>query len=630
MLKHYKTLIKRLALLLLIYTVLRFLFLAINWLTFQKFEAGELSISFLLGLRYDLSIIVLINVLVVLASVFPTRYLEKTAYQKLIHYLFVILNLPFIWLSIADFEYFKFIGRRTNFSILGIVRDATDQSVNLLGEYWHLSFLSLIFSILFYWFSQKIFNNILSQLVDYKHVKVNKIKYSLLLIFALGLCLLIFRGGFQTKPLRVNDAFLQNSNQLGNLVLNSPFTFLKTSTLRSVEKKEFIPQNELDAYLPKSINDFNYDHGYNQNVVIIIVESLAKEYLGNPKEGSGYTPFLDSLSKVGLSMENHFANGRESIDALPAIAASIPRLMDEPFITSMYQSNKIVGLAEILNKNGYNSSFYHGAKNGSMGFEAFSHLAGYQQYKGLSQYENKADFDGHWGIFDEPYLQYYSDELSAKKVPFFSTVFTLSSHVPYTIPEKHIGRFPKGSLPIYESLGYADYALKLFFEKSKDKPWFKNTLFIITGDHTQQSEKADYQTDMGVYNVPLILYTADNKINKYLKERVDETIVCQHTDIMPSVLDYLGIANEKPLPFGITIFDKDELGFAINYAQGISRFLRFQYLSTSKNDKFELKYIGLKNYTGPNVKLNNTAFVNTHKALLQFYKNGLIDNNWYK
>jgi phosphoglycerol transferase MdoB-like AlkP superfamily enzyme len=628
--KHYLAALKRIFLLMCCYTTLRFMFLAANWLAFQKFETSVLANSLVLGLRFDLSVIALINIFVLLFSLIPVRFIEQHTYQKGIHYLFFVFNLPFLWLSIADFEYYKFIGRRTNFSIFGIANDAFEQSVSLMAKYWHLSFFFLIASIFFYWFSLKIHKNLIARLSSFDLKFNQKVKYSLYLLLVLGLGLLAFRGGFQTKPLRVNDAFSQNSNQLGNLVLNSPFTFLKTSTIKSVEKELFFADNNIEKYLHKPNFEAQIVTNYKQNIVVIIVESLAKEYLGSPLQGSGYTPFLDSLSKVGLSMENHFANGRESIDAVPAIAASIPRLIDDPFITSMYQANKIVGLPEILNNNGYNTSFYHGAKNGSMGFEAFSHVVGYQQYNGLSQYKNKADFDGQWGIFDEPYLQYFADELSAKQLPFFSTIFTLSSHVPYTIPAKHLGRFPKGNLPIHESLGYADFALKLFFEKAKTKPWFKNTLFIITGDHTQQSAKAEYQTEMGVYNVPLILYHADNEINNYIKTKVDETNICQHTDIMPTVLDYLAIKQNNILPFGISIFEKNYEGFAINYSQGISRFFSEGYLSNNKNDKFEVKYTMPKKYNGPDVKLDYKTFENRHKALLQYYRNGLVDNNWYK
>lgn len=114
-----------------------------------------------------------------------------------------------------------------------------------------------------------------------------------------------------------------------------------------------------------------------------------------------------------------------------------------------------------------------------MGFDNFSKAAGIDNYIGQNEYVgNKADFDGSWGIYDEPYLQYIANYLDTVKSPFFAGIFTLSSHHPYKIPNEYSGKFPKGNIPILESIGYADYALQQFFDRISKSDWYKNTLLF--------------------------------------------------------------------------------------------------------------------------------------------------------
>ncbi len=134
----------------------------------------------------------------------------------------------------------------------------------------------------------------------------------------------------------------------------------------------------------------------------------------------------------GLTFTNAFANGKRSIEALPSILSSLPAIMDNAFVTSLYSSNPIESLAAILKNKGYQTSFFHGGKNGTMGFDNFTKLVGIDAYFGLNEYPNEEDYDGNWGIYDEPYLQYFCNQISLMKEPFFTSVFTLSSHHPYS------------------------------------------------------------------------------------------------------------------------------------------------------------------------------------------------------
>lgn len=616
--------LKRITWLLIFYFLLRFLFLVFNIKSFQFADAQQISYAFLYGIKFDLSAIFISNILFTIASLLPFRFTEKQRYQSFLKYLYWIPNIVFFWANIADFEYYKFIGRRTIFEVFGIMGDVFAQSFSLLGTYWYLIFLWIFVSFLFVKFTPNSPNFARLSLRNSPRQIILK---SIIWLLGIGFTILFFRGGFQEKPLRINQAFEQHDNHLGNLTLNTTFTFLTTIDAKGTEKVNYFTDNKTVENLVKRDRSSHFSASATpQNVVIIILESFGKEYMGYKNPYKGYTPFLDSLVRNSLFMENCFANGRESIIAMPAITAAIPQLIEEPFITSSYQSNKFAGLGSLVKKHGYVSSFFHGARNGSMGFEGFSQLAGFDKYYGLNQYPKakmETDFDKNWGIFDEPYLQYFATELSKETKPFVGCIFTLSSHHPYPIPTQYKGRFPKGKAEIHESLGYTDLALKHFFETAAKQTWFKNTLFVITADHTQFNTEKKYATPTGAYSVPLILYHPTNQTLTQLKTLTDSTKICQHTDILPSVLDFLNINQQQVLPFGESIFAKNQ-GLAFQLNSGVFRLIsKEKYIEMSLDGKakgFDLK-------TDTSIKNFDTKQL---KAYIQYYRNGLIENSWMK
>ena len=141
-------------------------------------------------------------------------------------------------------------------------------------------------------------------------------------------------------------------------------------------------------------------------------------------------------------------------------------MMEESYLTSTYGENKLSSIASSLVSKGYSSAFFHGGYNGTMNFDNYTKKVGYRHYYGKNQYNDDRDYDGNWGIYDEPFLQYTVKQLDTISKPFVATVFTLSSHHPYKIPEQHKGSFPKGTMIVHETVGYTDYALKRFFESA--------------------------------------------------------------------------------------------------------------------------------------------------------------------
>ncbi|MFW6275827.1 MAG: LTA synthase family protein [bacterium] len=341
------------------------------------------------------------------------------------------------------------------------------------------------------------------------------------LFLAGGLSIAGMRGGFRhsTRPINISNAarYVDKPEQVG-IVLNTPFSVFRTIGKSVFQPVKFFEEDKLSAiytpvHQPKKTASANVNQKERPNVVLIILESFGREHIGSLNKDledgtyKGFTPFLDSLISKSWAFERAYANGRKSIDALPSIVASVPSLV-QPYIVSEYANNRINGLAGLLGKIGYESAFYHAAPNGSMGFMAFTKMAGYDHYIGQTEYNNNEDFDGMWGIWDEPFFQFFAKDMNRLKEPFFSTIFSLSSHHPFAVPDEYEGFFPKGPLPLHEVMGYTDMALRKFFESSSKCSWYNNTLFIIIADHCTIPFHREYKTPVESFADPLLFYYA--------------------------------------------------------------------------------------------------------------------------
>jgi phosphoglycerol transferase MdoB-like AlkP superfamily enzyme len=306
--------------------------------------------------------------------------------------------------------------------------------------------------------------------------------------------------------------------------------------------------------------------GPRPNVVVVILESFSAAYSAKLTGGrEGTMPFLDSLMGEGLSFEHAYANGRRSIDGIPAILAAMPELMNEAFIASPYAQQPFTSLPGLLKSEGYRTSFFHGGHNGTMGFDVFARIAGIDRYVGFDEYPDKSHDDGIWGILDRPFLQFFTGELDKEQQPFLSVMFTLTSHHPYKLPEEEAKRFAGDgkSRKIEPTLRYTDDALRQFFATSSHMPWYKNTLFVITADHT-----ADLKRDGQVireaqdYWVPLVFYMPGR-----LQPATDDRVV-QHIDILPTVLHVIGYS--KPFfSFGHSTLAAERPPIAVSSSNGI-------------------------------------------------------------
>lgn len=609
-----KLLLRRIAVVFIIYQFCRIVFLLFNKSYFPNITPN----IFLGGVVYDLSAIGFINLFFILLHLIPGNFKYKPNYQKRLKIAFFAVNLVFIATNFVDFEYFKFTGRRSSFGLItakGMENEIGGLIPLFLINYWYLPIGFVLLSVVVW----KLLSNpkTVNQIDKLSKKEIIQQYFILLLVLAFGF--LFARGGFQTKPIRIVDAV--NYTSIGNtaVVLNTPFSILKTiGSKESLIDPKFYSKKELDQIFNPVVASNPTGAPTKKNLVVIILESFGDENIH-----LGYTPFLDSLITKSYYFKNGFANGKVSIDAVPSTMSSIPSLMNTPMISSGYSLNKIYGLPKILKKQGYNTSFFHGAFNGSQNFDQYCKVAGFDHYYGKNEYPKEGSFDGTWGIFDEEFLQFFCDQVNTFQSPFFASIFTISSHIPYTIPEKYKGKFPKGTTEIHESIGYTDYALRQFFEKAKKQDWYKNTLFVFTADHTSSSGKGKYTTNVGKFRIPIFFFDPSKPEFSGVTEKNFQQI-----DILPSVLDYLNI-KDTIVTYGKSYrSDKD---FVVTYVDNVYNYIHQDYYLAFDG----AKSIGLFNFKNdplfknnlldkaPQIRANMERFI---KAYMQSFNERVNDN----
>ena len=561
---NYLIIIRRILLVLLLYALSRYLFFLFNHDLFGDVSWSRLWPIFMGGFRFDLSAVLYVNALYLVLALFPHRTIYRPDIQRWLKALFVTTNSIAFAVNTMDFYYFRFTLRRTDFSIFTEFKGGL-----ALGKIVAASIVQQ-WPLYLFWICI-----IVVLIVCYGKIKRRLIVVqpwyfyltrTVSLLVTIPLIIIGMRGGIDrtTRPIAMSHAgaYIQEPVEAG-IVLNTPFCLIRSTGQKGLPRMHFFEsQEELEAvYIPIHFPDAQTPKPY--NVVVFILESFARPHIGALNrhiEGHiGYTPFLDSLIVHGHACSQAFANGRKSIDALPSVLGSIPSLT-EPFVLLPYSLNQMEGLGTLLGRKGYHTSFFHGAPNGSMGFNAITKMLGFTHYYGKTEYNHEADYDGFWGIWDEPFLQFFAQTLNTFPQPFASTIFTVSSHHPFVIPSTYRGVFPKGPEPLQECMGYTDMALRRFFERASSEPWFSNTLFVFTADHSLWSESVpQYQNSLGSMAVP-ILYYFPGVIKPFMDIQPTQQI-----DILPTILSYLGY-DEPFFGYGRSLFDKNTKPFVANYS----------------------------------------------------------------
>lgn len=589
------------------------------------------------GFRLDVVAILYTNMLFLVLMILPLFVRFQPVYQKVVKWIFLITNSAALALNVSDFIYFKFTLRRTTGDIFQQFENETNLGglfFRFLIDYWYATLFWIAVVVLMAWLYNKV--QLTGPMIR------NRVTFYFAGLLALPLVGVIavygIRGDLKhsTRPLTLSDAgkYVEEPADV-NLVLNTPFALYRTLGKTKIKNVTYFTSKEA---LEKNFTPFHPKKDTavmkRMNVVVIVLESFSQEFFGyynQAKENGtykGYTPFLDSLARHGYTFQYSFANGRKSIDALPSVVASIPS-MGIPYVLSPFSGNKINSLGNLLGQEGYHSAFFHGAPNGSMGFEAFMNIAGIDDYYGMSEYNNNDDFDGWWGIWDEKFLSFTAEEQNKFKRPFLSVFFSVSSHHPFIVPKEYESTFKGGKEPILKCIQYTDHALRKYFEKISKMEWYENTLFVITADHTSSNVLFDEsRTARGLFSIPLIFFRPDGSL-----AHMDSSSVVQQADIMPTVLGYLDYPKDY-IGFGRDVIHDTTTSCAWNYKDDVFQFYEGDYL---------LQFDGKRSVALYNFKTDTMLQANLLteedlqeqrarmelriKAVIQQYNNRMVEND---
>lgn len=624
--------------LLLVYVVLflcRVVFYILNADTLGSLTLAEIPQLIEGSFVFDTVSMLYANSFFILLSLLPFRFRAKQWYQNVLFWIFMVVNSVSIALNFADSVYFHYAKKRftaDEFHFAG-----NDNNGGLLLKFsadnWYLFIVVALMIWGLAWAYKKVKYNTAQIKNVYLYFGINL----LILVAAIPLIIGGIRGGF-TRAIRPvtlsNAAQYATTHQKASLILSNPFCVIRTFGSTKIEVPNYFSQAELDSiyspyHYPDSINKFTP-----KNVVIFTLESFSREHsaLLNPDvypDGKGFTPFLDSLMNYSFVFNDGYASGRKSIDAMPSILASIPSYK-KPFVLLPQSLGEVRALPKLLSEEGYHTAFFCGSERNSMGFAAFASLAGIDNTYMREDFEavhGTSDFDGAWGIWDEPFLRYMSETLGTFREPFFADVFTLSSHHPFAVPEKYKNTLPNGFTRIHKAVSYTDMALQRFFDYAKTQSWYDNTIFVFVADHVSSEVYADKtNTAVGNGSIIMFMYDPSNPIKSVYNN------VAQQLDLMPTILGMLGY--EKPyFAYGRDVrSEPDRIPHAINYVNEA-----FQLTTDSialyfdgnkrlfvydKNDVFQKKNINNPSDTTQRVSENLI------KAILQQYYKHLNDKSY--
>ncbi|MCQ2348334.1 MAG: sulfatase-like hydrolase/transferase [Paludibacteraceae bacterium] len=617
------------ALIFVLYTLQRLFFYWVNMDLFPDVTFRHLLELLAGGMRFDVTALFYLNSVYMLLMWLPLPWTWRTnrTYQNIAKWFYWVPNIVGILVNSVDTVYVRFSDRRTTTAFFSeFENDDNLASIffTAMVQYWYVTLFTVaLIAILILLTRQpkplSTFNSQFSILNSQLSTLTYYLTETVLFCISVYFVVIGIRSGFgaYTRPITLSNA-LQYTNQPREtmIVLNTPFSLMRSTDSQTYQHVYYFEQDALAGHMtPEHKASATTAIGEQpMNVIIFILESFSKEYIGffhhDWHDGTyqGYTPFLDSLLAQSVTYTHSFASGRKSIDAMPSILSSIPMLI-EPYIVTPYATNAISSVAACLNEKGYTTSFFHGAPNGSMGFQAFARSAGFDRYYGMNEYDGPDAFDGTWAIWDEEFLQYMGRTLSQTQEPFLGAVFTASSHHPFRVPERYEGVFPQGQIPIHQCIGYTDHALHEFFAYAQQQPWYDHTLFVLTADHTNQLIEPESLTDRGVYEVPILFYYPG------ITPKVDSATVISQTDIMPSVLAAVGY-DAPYFAFGEDAFTQPKAhNYAICYNNPV-----YQLIADSILIQFDGQHVTQPAQSVP------TEMVDYLKAYIQQYINRMIDN----
>ena len=517
-------------------TLLRFYFFMKTSALYEGYQTDLMLISFVHGLRFDLSALIYLNCGFIFLIYF--NFFRKS---KTFHLIFAFLNALMVGVSVADTEFYLSYGKKMSPSFFSKIRGTGFETLSSMIYAHGFIILVLVLSLFFFY---RLTRSL------YKKKEGSLRVYPLYFLICIAVGLLGIRGGFQKRVLGKTHIHLYaggkawaselTSNTVHNLIRRKYRNFFPGENFEKRMKIELSPRVKLR---PLDLNKTP------KNIVIIFVESMSSYIVD--QEGLLDFDFLKENPDSSLFVNDTYANGRHSIDALMATFFGVPSYFDVDIVESKYLGNKWVGMPTVLSKHNFSSVFLHAARGGTQYFDSATNIAGFQKYRSiLDEYNPPEEMRGLWGVHDDFMYDKSIEILDTYESPFLATIFTTSSHMPFVGTPLNPSSLGTKELDYAAAVNYADQSLERFFEKAKKTKWYEDSLFVILADHNppmQTSWSKDPSLDS---KIPLVFYLPGSNIGKLPIKKVS-----QQVDLPMSIFQILDIEPEIWSPYGASVFD---------------------------------------------------------------------------
>ncbi len=395
----------------------------------------------------------------------------------------------------------------------------------------------IIFYISFYLY-KKYFHK------SFQKFHLNVVKSLIFLVITLLLLFTGLRGGFSPIPISPSAAYYSNHNILNLASVNSGFNL----AISILENQKFNYRNPFEFLDPEEametfarINRVPADttisilNTQRANVIILLLESWSADLIESLGGKPGITPEFAKLEEGGLLFTRHYATGSRSQQAIASILGGFPATPFTTITENIDKYSKLPSLTRVFNMEGYHTSFYFGGQLTYGNIKAFLY---FNEFDVIIEGDDLPDEfpEGRLGVHDEFLFQHHIEEVSKLKEPFFSMVFTMSSHSPYDQPMEKVLDWGGSENEFINSAYYTDHHLGRYFEMAGKQDWYSNTLFIIVADHSHNTYRNWPLGSFEFHKIPLLFY--GDVLKEEFRNTRDDRIV-NNVFIPKSILNQL-------------------------------------------------------------------------------------------
>ncbi|MGV6987513.1 LTA synthase family protein [Testudinibacter sp. P80/BLE/0925] len=528
----------------------------------MKLNVTQLLHAFAQGFRFDMHISVIALALVLLITGLPFRFAQRKSILKTASYIGLLILLLMLTLTLFDLTYFGEVYRHLGQELFQISAD-----LDVVLELAFTSRLAYTISgLILFVLTVVLYKKYVIKPIEKNHFPLIQPIWLRLIIYVvfLGFCFWLARGMItQSRPIGYADAFQNNASAAeSNLTLNSIFVIWKEGKNRKNNTAlDLLTDDEARQCETRCVSDFQFratTPATQKNVVFILLESWSYDYIDGLSGNSyGATPFIDSLIPKSQVWDNFYAAGQRSIIGIQAVLTSTPALNNFPTLGFGLELNRLNKPADILNKHNYRTLMMQSSNRRSFNMDGIANILGFQEYYGkediplVREYPQPTPKFG-WDYDSLMFLNQKLSETQQADKPFFSFLFTGTTHEPFADPGKAFHLYPHDKLGengFLNTLRYSDWSLQQFMQAAEKQAWYQNTIFIFSADHVLKTNSDQLPEQ---FHIPLIIYTPDGSLTP-----LRHSELATQYDLLPTIMDLLGI-NDPISTFGQSLIQPNE------------------------------------------------------------------------